>query len=252
MLLKSKHIALIIALSIIAVLGGCELLGISTNSNSDSDEPRAFFVEPQTEFRSDTRFVRVRGSLDEVTRLVSTTIEEVMDTTSNVLRVPRGQEFQGNMQAFMRVTTPVIHLDSVNHFREFFFLGDYLLDSPDIDVRAENFRYQLTAILFLRGQDFLVSFELEGSNEWNVYDLTGRSERRISSSDKVRFGVGSYRYRVPTERVNWRGRVTEGYEWEVVEINDSPTSRGVLENRLRTRLIELAAINGHAAGLTNR
>lgn len=242
---------LIVAVLLSVIIAGCAALGIGGNDDLD-DGPRAFFVEPESQMRVDSRFVRVRGSLDEVARLVSMTIEDVMDTTANVLRVPRTQPPEGNLQPFMRVVTPVIRVDSMPQFRQFFNLGDYLLDSVDFEVRAEDFQYQMTAILFLRGQEFLVQFNLEGQNSWNVYDLRGRRPTKVSDSDRVKFGVGSYRYRVPAERVNWRGSVTEIFEWEVVQINDKPTTRGILESELRTRLIELAAINGHAAGLTNR
>lgn len=235
------------------LIGSCGLIQETFSSkDGDEDYPRAFFIDKEVSRTATSDFVRVRANLDEVARLVSGVMEEVTDTTVNVLRVPDGQMVRGNMQAYMRITTPLLKTDSIAYFREYFNVGEYLLDQEDFYVKPENMSYRVQAIIYLRGQDFIVDFSLNGSLDWNLYQKGSRSDRKISRDDRVKYAVGSYRYKQPVERVNWRGNTYETFEWVVIDINDAPVTRGDMEKKLTKRLIEQAAIDNFTAGIINR
>lgn len=226
------------------------LLGIASCATLDNINPfadsdpgvRAFYADQQRQGHVQDYRIRVNAPREDFLRLVTETVEELTDSNTNILRVGdrEGEGYMSN-RPFMRVVTPRIYLDDEDEFQEIFFLGDYLVESPEIQVLAENFYYQVEAILYLQGQDFGVEFNVTGDNEWNIYESTNGNQRKVPKEEHVKYGVGSYRYEETVEMTNWRGNPIEGTEWVYVDIDDSPQSRGNLEEQLRNTFIENAA-----------
>ncbi len=227
------------------------MLGVASCATLDRVNPfsdpdpgvRAFYADQQSHGHIDDYRIRVTASREEFLRIVTETIEDLTDSSTNILRVGERESDNGYManRPFMRVVTPRIYLDDEDEFSEIFFLGDYLVESPEIQVVAENFYYQVEAILYLEGQDFSVEFEVTGDNDWSIYESTNGNQRKIPEENHVKYGVGSYRYEETIEVTNWRGNPIEDTEWVYVDIDDSPESRGILEDKIRNTFIENAA-----------
>lgn len=229
------------------------LLGQSCNKlqqlpflgKENKEFPRAFYVDKNNRDRVERTSVKISGNLKEAVGLVEDSIEEVADTTSNVLRIKAdSSQMTNRARPIMKVTTPYIRVDSLDEFEKYFTIGDYILDDPSLSVKPDNKSYRVEALVILRGRDFVIDFNLVSSVNWNLYKTgKGGEEIKIDESREKMYGVSQYRYRDSYTYIDRNGREKTAYQWKEVNIQDQPKTKGVIERRLVNQTIELAALN---------
>jgi hypothetical protein len=247
-LMNTKNIKSIglLLLAIVVVGGGCaklESLNIPFLSKSADSYPRAFYVQKKQTLSRSNKVIRIDGNLKDLIRILENSVQGVVDTTTNILRIQNaGEAPAASGVPVLRVTTPTIELDTMPDFEEYFYVGDYILDQPGYNVKADQLTYDVDALVKLRGNVFIVSFDISGRIEWNIYreNKNGVMER-VSDKEEKMYGVGSYRYKKRKTYINRRGQEEEYFVWEEIPIDDQPRSKGVLEQLLLNTVIETAA-----------
>jgi hypothetical protein len=233
-------------LALLIVGSGCaklESLNLPFLSNSPDEYPRAFYVEKKHDQVRSNKVVRIEGNLKDLIRVLETSVQGVIDTTTNILRIKNtGGAPAASGVPILRVNSPRIEVDTMPDFEEYFYVGDYILDQPGYSVSADLITYEVNALVKLRGNVFLVSVDVDGVIEWNIYheNKDGVMEQIPEDEEKM-YGVGSYRYEQRKTFVNRRGEEEAYFEWQEIPIQDQPTSKGVLEDRLMNAIIESAA-----------
>lgn len=233
-------------LMILVVGGGCaklESLNIPFLSKSSDNYPRAFYVQKKQNLVRSNKVIKIEGNLKDLIRVLEKSVQGVVDTTTNILRIQNsGDAPAASGVPVLRVTTPAIVVDTMPDFEEYFFVGDYILDQPGYSVKADQLTYDVDALVKLRGNVFIVSFDIGGEIEWNIYreNKDGIMEP-VSDKEEKMYGVGSYRYKKRKTYVNRRGQEEEYFVWEEIPIDDQPRSKGILEQLLLNAVIETAA-----------
>ncbi|MGM0587155.1 MAG: hypothetical protein ACQETE_01955 [Bacteroidota bacterium] len=243
---QSNRIIGWVFLAIILIGGGCaklENMNIPFFSSNSDEYPRAFYVEKKRSSVRSNKVIRLEGNLKDLIRVLETSVQSVTDTTTNILRIRNdGEAPAASGVPILRVTSPILEVDTMPDFEEYFYVGDYILDQPGYRVAADQLTYDVNALVKLRGNIFMVSFAVNGHIEWNIYkeNKNGVMEKVKEDREKM-YGVGSYRYEKRKTFINRRGEEEEYYEWEEIPIKDQPTSKGILEERLLNAVIEVAA-----------
>jgi hypothetical protein len=246
-MIRSKLTTFGILLLAVAVLGGgcakLKSLNLPFLSKSADSYPRAFYVQKKQNQPRSNKVIRIEGNLKDLIRVLEHSVQGVVDTTTNILRIKNGGEAPAASGVpVMRVATPRIEVDTMPDFEEYFYVGDYILDQPGYKVSADQLTYGVDALVKLRGNVFIVSFDVEGRIEWNIYKENDEGlMQKVPEKEENMYGVGSYRYEKRKTFINRRGEEEAYYEWEEIPIDDQPVSKGILEQTLLNSVIESAA-----------
>lgn len=246
-----KHFSYVLKVGVgvvlLAAIGfGCSNISIPFIMPEKEEYPRAFYVEKRERHNFDDQTIRMEGTLKEAVRVIQESMESVLDTSTNILRVKEQDQSDFNTsrgRPILKVVAPPIEADTMPRFEDYFNVGDYILDRSDIEVRADRLTYTVESLVRLRGSLFFVSVNLEGNIEWNIYreNRKGLMEKVPEEEEKM-YGVGSYQYRKEVKYVNRRGEEETDYVWETIDISDQPNSIGKLEETINDKIIEVAAI----------
>lgn len=225
-----------------AVFSGC----IKDAFTTEYPNVRAYYVERKDYLPPERVMVSVRSSATEMITLITQLFQEKFDTTSSVIRMdgPNTVRTAQNSRLLFKVITPAIEPENVTEFRKFFYIGEYILDRPGMEVVPEYFQYSVDANVKVDGPNLGVEFILNPYVDWNLYavDLDGQ-RRQIPDKMEAYYGVGAFKSQKAVIEVNRSGKEVEKMEWVEQKVNDDPRTRGIIEIQLANRLLELAAIN---------
>lgn len=231
-----------IAVVLMAFISGC----VKDVFTTEYPDVRAYYVERKDYLPPERVMVSVRSSATEMITLVSQLFQEKFDTTASVIRMdgPNAVRSSKNSRLLFKVITPAIEPDDVDEFRKFFYIGEYILDRPGMEVVPEYFQFSVDADVKVDGPNLGVEFTLNPYVDWNLYaiDLDGQ-RRQIPDKMEPYYGVGSFRTKKTVVELNRSGKEVESVEWVEQRVNDEPRTRGIIEVQLANRLLELAAIN---------
>lgn len=222
---------------------------------TSAPEFRAFYVEKKDYDRLPTRRLMINASASEAIQLITTVLRNQFDTTSSVIRLEATNTFSSTQesQGLFRVETPVIEESDPARFKEYFHMGEYILDRKGVEVRADEYVYSIDAVVSISGRMLKVEFTANPYVEWNLYvDTDTDRPKKVPEANERFYGIGSYRYEKTVMQYGRNGRPYESEEWVENEVDDLPKSKGVLEQALINKMLEQAAISGIQAFIDER
>lgn len=230
-------------ISVLILLGSCSKFSLPFFGNKDTEYPRAFYVQKQSTLVDEPKEISISGDLPEVVGLIQTAMDTLFQANSYTLRIESGGGGYTGPRPIMRVITEQIQADSLEGFEKYFNKGEYILDQPNIFVRADDPSYTIETIIKMDGNDFLTTFQASASIDWNIYRVDPETQDTVIVSEEKEkmYGVGEYRFQEEKSYVNRRGQEDTFKVWREVPIEDQPTTKRYLEQKLRQKIIELAA-----------
>lgn len=197
----------------------------------------------------------VNASASEAIQLITTVLRNQLDTTSSVIRLEGQNSFNSTQegQALFRVATPVIEESDPDRYKQYFHMGEYILDRKGVEVRADEYVYSVDAVVSISGRMLKIEFAANPYVEWNLYiDTDTNNPKKVPEENERFYGLGSYRFQKTIVQYGRNGLPYESKEWVENEVDDIPKSKGVLEQALINSILEQAAITGIQASIDER
>lgn len=223
-------------------LSSCSYL--SSGSSSKSNQALAYYVPDQRPEFVVKKMIKVKGDMTVIINLLSELLTSRSGENVNIVRNSLSTADFGGKRTLMKIITSPVKVDSLEQFKENFYLGYYILEDPMYVIKPENMSYTVEAQISLRGQDFYVDFVVDGIADWEVYEFKKNGKlKKMPESFKPKIGVGVFKAKRELMKKSRLGNDVVEYESYNVDVKDQPITRGTIGETLVNLIMEKFAIN---------
>jgi len=213
--------------------------------------PRAFFVQKEKMPLKSFKKVKINAPLNEVVRIVQQAISSTVDTTSFIVKTNTDTTRRPQT---IKVRSQTLRYEDISEIEPLFYIGNYVIHDPSFQIRAQNAEYYVEVELTSDYGGYILNPRSYAKVNWDLFEYSAdkADTLKVPAEAEKYYGIGSYAYEVEETYINQRGKEKSFTYWEEEKVDDKPKSKGILEARVRNKVIEFAALNNLNASTNTR